>query len=176
MVDALFVRAGVLRDRVARTGLLHAHRHVVLVGTVAAVVDPVAQLVPGDTLVIGALEPSMRVALEVRCAEREKNILSFRPCCKGIGVFGRELTAHGGTLVGIVAAVVGAVADVVQRNADVVVALESRLRAVSSSGVPRWAVDFVAHVAAIPRSVATKIRRDAMTARALEAVVLQVQE
>lgn len=172
MVDALLVCAGVLRDRMARTGLLHTHRHVVLVGTIAAVVDPIAQLVPGDTLMIGALEPPVCIALEVRCATREQ-CLPFHPRYEGIRVFSSELTAHGGTLVGIVPAVVGAVADVVQRNANVVVTLESRLRAISSSRVSRRAVDFVAHIAAVSRSVATKIRCDAMTARALEAVILQ---
>lgn len=42
MFDALLVRTGIFRDRVARTSLLHAHRHVVLVGTIPAVVDPIA--------------------------------------------------------------------------------------------------------------------------------------
>lgn len=76
MVDALLVCTGVLRDRVARTGLLYAHRHVVLVGTIAAVVDSIAQLVPGDTLMVGALEPSVRITLEVRYAMRQRCYLS----------------------------------------------------------------------------------------------------
>lgn len=46
-----------------------ADRHVVLVGTVAAVVDPVAQLILGDALVVGALEPLLRVALEIGCGK-----------------------------------------------------------------------------------------------------------
>jgi len=41
-IDALLVRAGVLREGIARTNLFHAHRHVVLVGAVAAIVDSVA--------------------------------------------------------------------------------------------------------------------------------------
>lgn len=41
-IDAFLIRAGILGDRVARTSLLDAHRHVVLVGTVAAIVDSVA--------------------------------------------------------------------------------------------------------------------------------------
>lgn len=69
MVDTFLVRAGVFRDRVARTSLFYAHRHVVLVGTVAAVVEPIAQLVSGDTLMVGTLEPSVCITLEVRCAK-----------------------------------------------------------------------------------------------------------
>lgn len=65
MVDALLVRTGVFRDRVAWTSLLHAHRHVVLVRTITAVVDPVAQLIPSDTLMVGTLEPSVCITLEV---------------------------------------------------------------------------------------------------------------
>jgi len=65
MVDTFFVRAGIFRDWIARTSLFHTHRHVVLVGTVAAVVDPVAQLISGDTLMIGTLKPSVCITLEV---------------------------------------------------------------------------------------------------------------
>jgi len=66
MVDTFFVRTGIFRNRVARTSLLHAHRHVVLVGTVAAVIDTITQLVSSDTLMIDTLEPSVCITLEIR--------------------------------------------------------------------------------------------------------------
>lgn len=156
MVDALLVCTGILRDRVARTSLLHAHRHVVLVGTIAAVVDPIAQLVPGDALMVGALEPPVCITLEVRYAKRIATFILPFLLQRGQS-FSNKLTAHDGILVRIVTAIVGAVADIVQRDAKIVVTLESRLRAVPSSRVSRWTVDLVTHVAAISRSVATKI-------------------
>lgn len=85
MINALLVRAGVFCDRVARTNLLHAHRHIVLVGTVTAVVDSVAQLVPSDTLMVGTLEPSVRITLEIRYATNPAT-LSFYSCCKKVKV------------------------------------------------------------------------------------------
>jgi len=80
---------------------------------------------------------------------------------------------HRWILIGIVTAVIGAVANVGQRDAEIVVALESRLRTVSSTRIPRRTILFIAHVAAISRSVTTKIGRDAVTAVALEAFALQ---
>lgn len=47
--------------------MFNTYRHIILVRTVAAIVDSVAQLVLGDALVIRALESSVRIALEVCC-------------------------------------------------------------------------------------------------------------
>lgn len=64
-VDALLVGASVLVYGIARTNSRRAHRHIVLVRSVAAVVDTVAQLILGDALVICALEPPRCVAFKV---------------------------------------------------------------------------------------------------------------
>lgn len=95
---------------------------------------------------IGTLESSVRVTLEIR--------------------------THAWILIGIVAAVVGTVADVGERDAETIVTLESGLWTIFSSGISGRATKFVAHVATISRSIATKIRRDAMAAGTLEALML----
>jgi len=102
--------------------------------------------------------------------------LFFIPLVGKIDATFDQLTTHRWILVGIVTAVIGAIANVGQRDAEIVVTLESRLRAVSSTGIPRRTILLIAHVVAISRSVATKIRRDAMTAVALEALALQDRE
>lgn len=66
-IDAFLIGARVLYHGVARMDPRRAHGHIVLVRAITAVVDAVAQLVLGDALVIGALEPPGCVALEVRC-------------------------------------------------------------------------------------------------------------
>lgn len=83
-----------------------------------------------------------------------------------------KLTTHGWILIGIVATVIGAVADVSLCDTKIVVTLEPRLRAISSTGISRWTIDFVAHVAAVAHSIATKIRGDAVATGAFEAVRL----
>jgi len=102
--------------------------------------------------------------------------LFFIPLVGKIDATFDQLTTHRWILVGIVTAVIGAIANVGQRDAEIVITLESRLRAVSSTGIPRRTILLIAHVAAISRSVATKIRRDAVTAVALEALALQDRE
>lgn len=83
------------------------------------------------------------------------------------------LTTRGWILVGIVAAVISAVADVGMHDTEIVVTLESRLRTIPSTGISRWATDFVAHITAIARSIATKVRRDAVATGALKTIILQ---
>lgn len=85
---------------------------------------------------------------------------------------GKKRTTHAGIFIRAVAAIVASVAYVSEIDAEIVVALESRLWTVSSSWIPRWAPDFVAHVSAVARAVAPQIRRDAVAAGALERVRL----
>lgn len=120
---------------------------------------------------IGTLESSVRVALEIRCTKVIQSINFLFLLHKKL--ISNELTTHGWILVGIVTAIISAIADVGERDAEIVVTFKSGLWTIFSSGISRRATEFVAHIAAISRSVATKIWCDAMTAFTLEALALR---
>lgn len=120
---------------------------------------------------VGTLESSVRVTLEIRCTNVIQSINFLLLLHKKL--ISNKLTTHGWIFVGIITAIVSAIADVGERDAEIIVTFKSGLRTIFSSGISRRATEFIAHIAAISCSIATKIRCDAMTAFTLEALALR---
>lgn len=148
-INAPTIRALVLRIQIARFRMRRTQCHIVLVRTVAAIVHTVADLIARHATAARALEPAQCVAIEVRAYRRR--------------------------FVGIVAAIVGPIAQIRRRYAQIVGALESRFRTISAAREARRTIGLVGHIATVAIAVATEIRGNAVTGRALERTVLALE-
>lgn len=148
-LDAFLVGALVLVDGIAWLDSARAKRVIVLVRSIATVVNAVADLIPWNALFVIALESSRLVAVEIR--------------------------ANGRSFIGVVTAVIRSIANVRVGDAEVVGALESGFWAVTASRESRRAVDFVRHVSAIAIAIASEVGSDAVARLALEGSVFALE-
>lgn len=98
-IYAIFIGTLMLSVQIAGNLFSSTNGHIVFIGTVAAIVDTVANLVTSHTTMIGTLETTQCIAIEIG--------------------------AHFRILIRAIAAVIGAVAHVRRGDAEVVVALKS---------------------------------------------------